>query len=99
MNIDIETIQPGWTVVDANGEDIGTVIEAEGTEITVKKSGLLGGQINVPTDAVRKSRPVVSRSTGRRETSSRRARSAGARTPAPRLHKDAQSQLVRCERA
>ena len=52
MNIDIETIQPGWTVVDANGEDIGTVIEAEGAEITVKKSGLLGGQVNVPTDAV-----------------------------------------------
>ena len=52
MNIDIETIQPGWTVVDANGEDIGTVIEAEGTEITVKKSGLLGGQVHVPTDAV-----------------------------------------------
>ena len=52
MNSDIETIQPGWTVVDANGEDIGTVIEAEGAEITVKKSGLLGGQVNVPTDAV-----------------------------------------------
>jgi len=52
VNIDIETIQPGWTVVDANGEDIGTVIEAEGAEITVKKSGLLGGQINVPTEAV-----------------------------------------------
>jgi hypothetical protein len=50
--MDIETIQPGWNVVDANGEDIGTVIQAEGGEITVKKSGLLGGQINVPTDAV-----------------------------------------------
>jgi hypothetical protein len=52
VNIDIETIQPGWQVVDANGEDIGTVVEAEGSEITVKKSGFLGGQINVPTDAV-----------------------------------------------
>jgi len=50
--MDIESIQPGWQVVDANGEDIGTVIEAEGTEITVKKSGLLGGQVNVPTDAI-----------------------------------------------
>ncbi len=29
MNIDIETIQPGWHVVDANGEDLGTVIQAE----------------------------------------------------------------------
>ena len=52
MNIDIETIQPGWHVVDANGEDLGTVIQAEAGEITVKKSGLLGGQISVPTDAV-----------------------------------------------
>jgi len=52
VNMDIESIQPGWQVVDANGEDIGTVIEAEGTEITVKKSGLLGGQVNVPTDAI-----------------------------------------------
>jgi hypothetical protein len=52
VNIDIETIQPGWQVVDANGEDIGTVVEAEGSEITVKKSGFLGGQISVPTDAV-----------------------------------------------
>jgi hypothetical protein len=52
VNIDIETIQPGWHVVDANGEDIGTVVETEGTDITVKKSGLLGGQIHVPTDAV-----------------------------------------------
>lgn len=52
MNIDIETIQPGWHVVDSNGEDLGTVIQAEANEITVKKSGLLGGHISVPTDAV-----------------------------------------------
>jgi hypothetical protein len=52
VNIDIETIQPGWHVVDANGEDLGTVIQAEAGEITVKKSGLLGGQISLPTDCV-----------------------------------------------
>jgi hypothetical protein len=50
--LDSEAIQPGWLVVDANGDDIGTVIEAEGAEITVKKSGLLGGQVHIPRDAV-----------------------------------------------
>lgn len=52
MNVDIETIQPGWQVVDANGDDLGTVIRAETGDITVKKSGLLGGEIHVPADAV-----------------------------------------------
>ncbi len=52
MNIDIETIQPGWLVVDANGDDIGTVVEADGAEITVKKSGILGGQVHIPRDTV-----------------------------------------------
>jgi hypothetical protein len=52
MELDTDLIQPGWRVVDANGEEIGTVIAAEGTEITVKKSGLLGGQVHVPRDAV-----------------------------------------------
>jgi hypothetical protein len=52
MSMDIEEIQPGWHVVDANGEDIGTVVEAEGSDITIKKSGFLGGQVHVPRDAV-----------------------------------------------
>jgi len=52
MTFDPDTIQPGWQVVDANGDDIGTVVEAEGTEITVKKSGLLGGQVQIPRDAI-----------------------------------------------
>jgi len=52
MTPDTEMIQPGWLVVDANGDDIGTVVEAEGTEITVKKSGFLGGQVNIARDAV-----------------------------------------------
>lgn len=29
-----ESIQPGWRVVDANGEDVGTVIENDGSELT-----------------------------------------------------------------
>jgi len=52
MNIDNETIQPGWRVVDANGDDIGTVVEADGPSITVKKSGLLGGEVHVPRDSI-----------------------------------------------
>ena len=52
MNMEVEEIQPGWRVVDANGEDVGTVTQAEGSEITVKKSGFLGGEVHVPIDAV-----------------------------------------------
>lgn len=52
MELDTEMIQPGWHVVDANGEEIGTVVEAEGGEITVKKSGLLGGQVQIPRSAI-----------------------------------------------
>jgi len=52
VNMDIETIQPGWRVVDANGDDIGTVVDAEGSDLTVKKSGFLGGQVTIPADAV-----------------------------------------------
>ena len=52
MTLDLYEIQPGWTVVDANGDEIGTVISAEGTEIVVKKSGLLGGELRVPRAAV-----------------------------------------------
>ena len=50
--MEVEEIQPGWRVVDANGEEVGTVTQAEGSEITVKKSGFLGGEVHVPLDAV-----------------------------------------------
>ena len=50
--MEVEGIQPGWRVVDANGEEVGTVTQAEGSEITVKKSGFLGGEVHVPLDAV-----------------------------------------------
>ena len=52
MSMDIDEIQPGWRVVDANGEDVGTVTQAEGSELTVKKTGFLGGEVHVPADAV-----------------------------------------------
>ncbi len=52
MSMEVDEIQPGWRVVDANGEDVGTVTQAEGAELTVKKSGFLGGEVHVPIDAV-----------------------------------------------
>jgi hypothetical protein len=52
MGMDIEEIQPGWRVIDANGEDVGTVTQAEGTDITVKKAGFLGGEVHISRDAV-----------------------------------------------
>jgi hypothetical protein len=50
--MDSDMIQPGWTVVDARGEEIGKVSNAEGPELVVKKSGLLGGEVHVPRNAV-----------------------------------------------
>jgi hypothetical protein len=52
MGMEIEEIQPGWRVVDANGEEVGTVTQTGGSELTVKKSGFLGGEVHVPIDAV-----------------------------------------------
>ncbi len=52
MNADVEMIQPGWTVVDADGVDLGTVVDATGPDIRVKKGGMLGGEVSVPRDAV-----------------------------------------------
>ena len=50
--MDTEMIQPGWTVVDAHGEEIGTVVDAQGSELKVKKSGMLGGEVRIPRDAI-----------------------------------------------
>jgi hypothetical protein len=52
MDIDTDMVQPGWTVVDANGEELGTVVGAEGGTIKVKKGGLLGGELTVPRSAI-----------------------------------------------
>ena len=52
MRPDVEMIQPGWTVVDSQGADVGTVIDATGPELRVKKAGLMGGEVSVPRDAV-----------------------------------------------
>jgi hypothetical protein len=50
--MDTDAIQSGWTVVASDGKELGTVIGTEGPLIQVKKSGLLGGTLSVPRDAV-----------------------------------------------
>lgn len=52
MRADVDAIQPGWTVVDADGVELGKVIDALGPDIRVKKGGLMGGELTVPRDAV-----------------------------------------------
>jgi hypothetical protein len=39
-----DMIQPGWEVIDSEGESLGTITRLEGDEVVVKKGGLLGGE-------------------------------------------------------
>ena len=52
MSFETESIQPGWKVVDAHGDEIGTVVNAESGELIVKKGGLLGGEVHVPVGTI-----------------------------------------------
>jgi hypothetical protein len=45
-------VQSGWTVCDSTGKEIGTVVGTDGTWIQVKKSGLMGGTMSIPRDAI-----------------------------------------------
>jgi hypothetical protein len=47
-----EAIQPGWTVWASDGEELGTVVSVDPETIHVKKTGLLGGKLDVPRTAV-----------------------------------------------
>jgi hypothetical protein len=51
-SIDPQTVQPGWAVWTSDGTRLGTVIALEPDTIRVKKDGLLGGQVDVPRDAI-----------------------------------------------
>lgn len=44
----VEEIQPGWKVFDRNGEEVGTVIAANGPALKVKSGGR---EIEVPNSA------------------------------------------------
>jgi hypothetical protein len=52
MTYAAEGIQPGWTVWSSDGEELGTVVSVDSQTIHVKKSGLLGGKVDVPRTAV-----------------------------------------------
>jgi hypothetical protein len=49
---DREMIQTGWTVWTSDGQELGTIIATDPTSMTVKKRGLLGGDVQVPRDMV-----------------------------------------------
>jgi hypothetical protein len=48
----IDMIQPGWEVVDSEGESLGQVTRLEGDEVIVKKSSLLGGEYRFQRSSV-----------------------------------------------
>jgi hypothetical protein len=53
MYVDVEAIQPGWSVFAGDGEELGTVARVEAGTLVVKKSGLLGTkELHVPRNAV-----------------------------------------------
>jgi hypothetical protein len=50
--VSLEGIQPGWRVVDRDGQEVGTVLGTVDGGIRVKKGGLLSGEVRVPAEAV-----------------------------------------------
>ncbi len=53
MDVDVSEIQPGWTVYDSNGDEVGRVTNVEGHTIVVAKPGLLGEKhLYVPGNVV-----------------------------------------------
>jgi hypothetical protein len=51
-DFDRDSIQTGWSVWTADGQELGTIIATDATSLRVKKRGLLGGEVEVPRDAV-----------------------------------------------
>jgi hypothetical protein len=49
---DLDMVQPGSTVWASDGEELGTVVAAEDSDLRVKKKGLLGGELTIPKTAV-----------------------------------------------
>jgi len=53
MDVQVEMIQPGWTVFAADGQELGVVVSVEHGTLTIKKRGLLGmKEFHVPSKAV-----------------------------------------------
>jgi hypothetical protein len=53
MRLFADEIQPGWRVIDVNGEELGTVISVDSETISIQRLGLMGGVWHAPTSAVR----------------------------------------------
>ena len=45
LDAERESVQPGWSVWSSDGKELGKVIAVEGTQIRIKKSGFLGGEL------------------------------------------------------
>ena len=52
MTLQLEEIQPGWTVFDATGRELGKVIGVEADILRIKKGGLMGGEWRAPRDSI-----------------------------------------------
>jgi hypothetical protein len=52
LDMDRDSVQPGWTVWTADGKKLGQVIAADPDEFRVKREGLLGGTVSIPKSAV-----------------------------------------------
>jgi hypothetical protein len=52
LEMDRDSVQPGWTVWTSDGKRLGQVIAADTNEFQVKKEGILGGTVSVPKSAV-----------------------------------------------
>ncbi|MFS8087196.1 MAG: DUF2171 domain-containing protein [Acidobacteriota bacterium] len=53
MTYSTDEIQPGWRVIDARGEELGTVISVDSETISIQRLSLMGGVWHAPTNAVR----------------------------------------------
>ena len=47
-----DNVQPGNSVWTSDGQELGSVIAVDETEITIRKKGLMGGELTVPMTAV-----------------------------------------------
>lgn len=52
MNIQVEEIQPGWTVFANDGEELGKVVAADSSTIRFKTGGLLSREYTIPVSSV-----------------------------------------------
>ena len=52
MSLQLDEIQPGWTVLAADGEELGDVVAVEHDVIRIKKGGLMSREVYAPRDVV-----------------------------------------------